>query len=150
MIVGSVMGDVLIVDGDLSLRGQSEVMGKIQVVGGKAFSSKLARVKGGFEVYDYRLKVTHKGMKYHLMRRGNSEEGFMKLELRGFKGLSVGPYNRVDGLPLLFHMRLNDTGPGERWGLSLKGLYRIAAHRWGWDVFWEGRRVWKLSRIGLG
>jgi hypothetical protein len=149
-VSGKVIGNVYVVDGDLTLRGESEVVGRIVVLGGKTFSSRLARIGTELEVYDFRLTVKKRGDKFLLIREEGKGEGHVNLELRGIKGFGVGPYNRVDGLPLLFHARLNDGSREERWNLTTKGIYRIAAHRWGWDVLWEYNRVWKFTRVGVG
>ena len=149
-ISGTVSGNIFIVNGDLSLRGESEVAGRIVVLGGKAFSSRIARISGELEVYSYRIKVERRGNQFYLIREEGGREGEVNLELRGLKGLGVGPYSRVDGLPLLFHAAIHEKDPEAGWTPNRKGIYRIAAHRWGWDLFLEYRRLWKFNRIGAG
>lgn len=150
IVSGKVIGDIVIVDGDLSLRGEAEVEGKIIVLGGKAFSSRLSRIIGELEIYSFNVKVKKRAGRYFIIREESVREGFAKLELRGLKGFGLGPYNRVDGLPLLFHLRLGDGNTEERWNLTIKPIYRVAAHRWGWELYWEGNRLWKLERVGVG
>lgn len=147
-VSGRVTGDCVVVDGDLSLTGESEVAGNVTVLGGKIYSSKLSRIRGQVEVYDFSLEVVEKGGAFQIGRGEGQEEESLHLELKGLKGFGVGPYNRVDGLPLLFHAGLSGIEPADGFDLFVQGMYRIAVHRWGWDVRGELKRPWRFERLG--
>lgn len=150
VVSGMVYGEIIVIGGDLSLRGKSSVMGETLVIGGKIFSSKLASIRGEIEVYDFTLSVEHTDEGYVVSRGETLKKGGISLELRGFKGFGFEPYNRVDGLPLKLHAVLKNEDSRLPWQLQLKTMYRIAAHRWGWDARWEAGTMWERYRFGVG
>jgi hypothetical protein len=147
-VSGKVTGDCIVVDGDLSLTGESEVLGNVTILGGKIYSSKLSRIRGQVEIYDFSVEVVQKAGTFDIRRTEGQEEKLLHFELGGVKGFGLGPYNRVDGLPLLFDASLKSAKPAGGFEISAKPMYRIAAHRWGWDLRGELRGAWWFDRIG--
>lgn len=148
-IGGEVIGDVLVVNGDLRLEATSRISGDVLVLGGQVFRDAGATVVGSVTFHSERAAVrrTPAGLLEPLGRVRSLRD------LTGLASVAIGPvdlaprlgigvYNRIEGLPLRI-------GPTARWraqpdillGLDAELIFRTASDPSGQrsDVGWWGQ-----------
>ena len=95
-IDGAVVGDVVVVDGNLFLRPTARVSGRVYNIGGGYYPSELAVVTGGTRTQPnapYEAEARDDGV---LIIRGTSRRSALVLD--GVYGFTPPTYDRVDGL----------------------------------------------------
>lgn len=99
-VAGRLEGDLLVVNGDLSIVGEGLVTGDVTVLGGRIRSGSSA-VAGQLTVYSEPLRYSRRGSRLVLddrTRFGRYARGTRsRLSVR-----NEGSYNRVEGLPVMF------------------------------------------------
>ena len=111
-LAATVRGDVVVL-GELFLRPGADVDGRAVAVGGGAYNSTLARVRGGVRAYrEVAFAATPDGTGgLALDARVLGRRGGPRLTLPGTVGVRLPGYDRVDGLSLTFGPELAlDTG----------------------------------------
>ncbi|MEO8881767.1 MAG: BamA/TamA family outer membrane protein [Gemmatimonadaceae bacterium] len=144
-IAGRVHGSVIVVNGSLTIASSGHVDGDVIVTGGSATGADSAHVGGDVRVHADPLKFRQAGdliiaespagaeipdaswFKHWLRRHVRPRHGFI---------VEGGPYNRVEGLPVMAGPSIRqNTGIGLL-RLSAIGIYRSADH-----FDWEGENL---------
>lgn len=102
VVAGEVMGEVVVVNGDLVVQAGGRVTGDVTVVGGSAEADPDA-VGGQLAVYSEILPFRHRGER--IVYDDRPWAGWGERRERGTSYFSVrseGSYNRVEGLPVMF------------------------------------------------
>jgi hypothetical protein len=144
-LYGTVEGNLVAINADVSIDGGAEVRGNVLVLGGTLFLSDDARVDGSVERHservgvrevDGRLELTGERIRHVVVRgdhrlRRSYDRGRSTLELT-----TAGTYNRVEGLPVMGGPRLtwNDEATSIR--LEALGIWRTAT---GFDASLDNR-----------
>lgn len=127
-VEGRVAGDLVVINGDLTLGETARVDGDAIVVGGRVRRVEGARVLGGVEAYPGVIVVQRVGGALVLVSAG-AERRRPRLRLPiyslGSSDLVVsgGTYNRIEGLPIAFGPRIV-TGGSNPLRLEFVGVYR--------------------------
>lgn len=102
-ISGSVVGDVVVVDGDLHLRPGAHVTGRAVAIGGGVYPSVRAITLGGTHSFrDNTYAITRTADGYRLDYRSLREHASPSLLLPGIYGLRLPVYDRVNGASIPF------------------------------------------------
>ncbi len=103
IIRGRVVGEVVVVDGDLAFEAGAAVTGSVTVVAGSLRGEDLATIRGTVTVYGEGFSVYHRGERMfgrrHAWREWDESRGDGRSDFRF--GIAEN-YNRVEGLPLRF------------------------------------------------
>jgi hypothetical protein len=100
-IEGHVVGDVIVVDGDLHIRPGGRISGRAIAIGGGVYPSALAVLEGGRAAYrDNTYSITRTSDGYALAYLSLREHDSPALSLAGVYGLRIPSYDRVNGLSL--------------------------------------------------
>jgi hypothetical protein len=144
-LYGTVDGDLVAINADVSIYSGAEVHGNVLVVGGTLFVSEDAQVDGsverhservGVRVVDGRLQLTGERIR-HVMVRGDHR--LRRSYNRGRSTLVLttgGTYNRVEGLPVMGGPRLTWSDPATSIRLEAFGIWRTAT---GFDATLDSR-----------
>jgi len=116
---GRIDGNLLVIDGDVSLDSTSEVTGSITVIGGSVSRSPRARVGGDVHAYRELLAYKANGDEIALVSKRRPRLPFLSarktwngVDSRSSLTLATGgTFNRVEGLPIVF-------GPEFGWRLA--------------------------------
>ena len=111
VVAGTIEGDLLLVNGDLTIEPGGRIDGDVMIVGGRVVTAPEGSVGGAIEVHADRLRL--------VVRRGGVELSPTATANR--QGLYIGGaritvrsgtnYNRVEGLPVLFGPVFRTSGP---------------------------------------
>ena len=114
VVGGRVEGDIVVVGGDLFVHPGAHVSGRVLVVGGCAYPSALATIRGGTQCWrDHTFQPTQTGRGIALDYRALSHvEPIRFVTLPEIFGVRIPSYDRVNGLSLPFGPRLTPTGSG--------------------------------------
>ena len=127
-LAGRILGDLVVVNGDLRFEDGAVVEGAVLVVGGRVTGAELARIDAGLEVHQASLR-------YRIRDDRVEAEDSPGVEVPGFLERELGParvrltlraagnYNRVEGLPVSFGPVL-ETGGRNPFVLEGFGIWR--------------------------
>ncbi|HXV86410.1 MAG TPA: polymer-forming cytoskeletal protein, partial [Gemmatimonadales bacterium] len=132
-VYGTIDGNLVAVNADVSIYAEAEVRGDVLVVGGTLFVSRRAQVEGSTEEYpdaigvrerDGMLELTgtrpqRRARDYRLRRSFGQSRATIALT-------TGGTYNRVEGLPILVGPRLTWTDRSAALRLEGLGVFRTA------------------------
>lgn len=113
-IDGIVEGDVVVINGDLDVRGAARINGSATVVGGELRVADGATVRGGTAVFREPLRYRHEGE--HLtyvpphLERGLAAGVDLPFGRTDVLVASRGAYNRAEGLAIAVGPRFRSTG----------------------------------------
>ncbi|MQA90432.1 MAG: BamA/TamA family outer membrane protein [Gemmatimonas sp.] len=123
-LAGSIVGDVVVVNGDARLLDGASIEGDLLVIGGEVEGSSSARVVGEIASYSARLVYERTAGRVRLLSapRGapppTDREGYAD-----FLITTGQSYNRVEGMPISFGPRLETEGSNP-FRLQALGVYR--------------------------
>ncbi|HKO16877.1 MAG TPA: hypothetical protein VJU87_11610 [Gemmatimonadaceae bacterium] len=151
IIEGRVRGDVMVVGGDAFVHPGASVDGRVVAIGGAAYGSMLASVRGGLESHrDFTFSVAAVAGGYSLSFRALREgEPPAALTLPGIYGLRLPTYDRSDGLSLpLGPLVTLDTGD-----IEIDPVVTYRSNLGAFDPAVEvrlarGRRTHLIARLG--
>ena len=149
-IEGTVLGDVVAINANLTIAAGSEIRGDVLVFGGELSESLDARLLGTLEHHSSLLAVRRVGDWLELIetaQRTAPRDRSRRLP-RSWRSTSAsivfstgGTYNRVEGLPIHLGPRLSWTGPRADMRIEGFGIFRTAA---GFDT--DRRELGYLAR----
>lgn len=100
-LASRVLGDVVVIGGDLFLRPGSEVRGRAVAIGGTVSRSALGQVFGDVRSYrDETYAISETGPPYELRYHDRRVAAPPLFQLAGLQGLLMPAYDRVNGLSL--------------------------------------------------
>jgi len=111
-VAGEILGDLVVVNGDLVVAEGGRVSGDVTVLGGRA-DVPSGTVEGRLTVYDEALRYSARGDRIAIDQAPREEGGFQLEGRRTRSRLSVrveDGYNRVEGLPVRFGPVLETRG----------------------------------------
>ncbi len=118
-LAGTITGDVVVVNGDITLLEGSRISGDLTVVGGIVVGSETGRVDGLITTYAsvFRYRHTEDGIEYlGSAREREPRPRRQRLSLPTWElgeseiYLAARPYNRTEGLPLVIGPRIQTGG----------------------------------------
>ncbi len=118
-LAGNIDGDVVILNGDITLREGSRIRGDLTVVGGIIIGVERGRVDGLITSYPavFRYRRTEEGIEYlGSEREADSRPTGTRITLPSWElgeseiFVSARAYNRVEGLPIAFGPRITTGG----------------------------------------
>jgi hypothetical protein len=134
---GRVVGDLIVVNGDVDLGPDAQVTGNLTVVGGEVRGDDVARIGGTLMAFQ------SGGPRFLSERATTDEDGFpngveAKFDRAGHTGfdLEVGNYNRLEGLPVSLGPTFN-TGGNNPFRAQALAIWRT-----------EGRAPFQHDRLG--
>jgi hypothetical protein len=110
-IAGAIVGDVLVVNGNVAFETGGSVTGDVLIVGGEAVDLDLGRVDGQIVTYpeEFAYERVAGRIRYlrgpRPLRTGNERDGYADFLIATGKS-----YNRVEGMPISFGPRLETSG----------------------------------------
>jgi len=122
-VSGEIDGDLVVVNGSLTLRPEGRVTGDVTVVGGEA-AADAAAIGGRLTVYAEPLTYQRRGE--HIVYDESPWSRWEERRRHGRSWFSVrveGNYNRVEGLPVLFGPVFQTRG-GESFRLDVMGIWK--------------------------
>lgn len=131
-IAGRVAGDVVVINGDLTLQATGRVDGDVTIVGGRATLAEGAQVQGEVVSYISALVVERSGDRLVLVSvdERRRRRGFFEFPAYGLGAsdflITAGTYNRVEGLPIGLGPRIQ-TGGSNPLRLEFRGVYRTVS-----------------------
>lgn len=144
-LYGTVEGDLVAINADVSVYPGAAVRGNVLVIGGTLFLSDDARVDGSVERHaerigvrevDGRLELTGERIRHVFVR---SDHRLRRSYNRGRSSLELttgGSYNRVEGLPVMGGPRLTWSDQNTAIRLEAFGIWRTAT---GFDASLDNR-----------
>jgi cytoskeletal protein CcmA (bactofilin family) len=149
-VAGRIVGNVVVINGDLELVPGAVVDGSITVVGGEIVGGDSAQVTGEMTAFHAPLEFTRSGDRMVVsdaseMADSTVEESGRVIRQRGRTRLVLateGSYNRVEGLPITFGPVVETPGSNP-FRLRARAIFRTeaegpyGAERWGGDVVAE-------------
>lgn len=100
-VAGEIQGDLVVVNGDLTLRGMGHITGDVTVLAGRAVTPR-GSVAGTVSVYAEPLRYRESGGGIVLDDRPWARWGERRREGRSYFSVRAeGNYNRVEGLPVM-------------------------------------------------
>ena len=110
-LAGRVEGDVVVVDADVFLRPGAEVTGRVIAIGGGAYPSSLALIRGSVESYrDFTYNIAPVDDGFRLTYRSLRADATPPLFLPYVYGLRLPSYDRVNGASIRFGPALSFAG----------------------------------------
>ena len=157
-VYGTVEGDLVAVNADVSIYAGAEVLGDVLVVGGTLFVSEEADIVGSVErhaarisvrVVDGRLELTGERIRRVVV---SGDRRLRRSYHAGRASLVVTTghtYNRVEGLPVMAGPRITWTDRATAFRLEALGIWRTAT---GFDPDIDNRELGyaALASLGLG
>lgn len=124
VIEGTVHGDVIVVDGDLTIHPGAQIDGRAVAISGGVYESALAKTGPVSAFRNFSYDVTASGSDFALTYHANEAyaEGPKTLEWPGIHGLMIPSYDRTNGLSLPVGIDLN--APALRFQLTPRVTYR--------------------------
>lgn len=119
-IEGTVLGDVVVVDGDLFVRPGARISGRAVAIGGGVYPSTLAVVPQGTQSFrDETYTIARVASGYDLAWRSRYLDATAALTWPGIRGLRLPSYDRVNGVSIPFGPALTFAqGRGELTALA--------------------------------
>jgi hypothetical protein len=144
---GTVHGDVIVVDGDLTVHPGAQIDGRAVAIGGGVYESALAKTGPVFAFRDfgYDVATTSDGIALSYHANDQYSETPKTIELPGIRGLLVPSYDRSNGLSIPIGIDLNS--PAMRVQLTPRLTYRSQLGR---VDPWIGATANPSSNLGVG
>ncbi len=150
---GTVLGDLVVINGDMRLDSTAVITGSVYVVGGVVFNRTRGRVDGDMQVWRSRLtyrsdsgRIIAEEDQTMLSRYSRWREG-PGADLKDIIIASANSYNRVEQLSILFGPRLRLNRGESRFTLEALGIFRTG-DRLSWERENLGSRLLAEFRQG--
>lgn len=142
IVGGTVLGDLVVINGDMRLDSTAVITGSVYVVGGVASNRTLGRVDGDMQVWRSSLAFRNESgqlvaeddetmlSRYSRWRQGPGAD------LKDIIIASGNSYNRVEQLSILFGPRLRLNRGASRFTLEALGIFRT-----GDQISWERQNL---------
>jgi hypothetical protein len=102
VVVGTIEGDVVLVNGNLTVEEEGRITGDVLIVGGRVISVPDGSVGGEIQVMPDRLRLVARGDEVILTPASSASRRGLYLGGARITVRSGTNYNRVEGLPVLF------------------------------------------------
>ena len=138
-IAGEIQGDVVVVNGDLTVLAGGRITGDLTVVGGWVVAEPGA-VGGQTTVYEEALPYRRSGERITYSDRSRRWDRDFTRGRSYFTIRNEGNYNRVEGLPLMFGPVFRSNGSDEYFRADVMGIWKseggfhIDPDEWGYFV----------------
>jgi len=146
VVEGTVHGDLIVVDGDLTMHPGGVIDGRAVAIGGGVYESALAKTGSvsAFRDFGYSVSPTTDGfsLSYHDNEENSSRP--RTIEFPGVKGLLIPSYDRTDGLSVPLGVDLNAAAM--KFQLTPRVTYRSQLGR---IDPWIGATANPASNIGV-
>ena len=109
VVEGTVHGDVIVVDGDLTIHPGAQIDGRAVAIGGGVYESALAKTGpvSAFRDFSYNVSATADGFALSYHANDPYSEAPKTLEWPGLRGLMSPSYDRTNGLSIPVGIDLN-------------------------------------------
>ena len=130
VVGGRVEGDIVVIGGDLFIHPGAHVSGRVLVVGGCAYPSALATIRGGTQCWrDHTFEPVETGRGTALDYRALSHvEPIRFVTLPVIYGFRMPSYDRVNGLSVSFGPRLTPPASGLAGRLTIDPTVTYRSH----------------------
>ena len=124
VIEGTVHGDVIVVDGDLTIHPGAQIDGRAVAIGGGVYESALAKTGpvSAFRDFSYNVSATAEGFALSYHANEAYSEAAKTLEWPGVHGLMIPSYDRTNGLSIPIGIDLNASAL--KFQLTPRATYR--------------------------
>jgi len=102
VVAGTIEGDIVLVNGDLTVEEGGRITGDVLIVGGRAIAVASGSVDGEIQVMPDRLRLVSRGDEVILTPASSASRRGLYLGGARITVRSGTNYNRVEGLPVLF------------------------------------------------
>ena len=146
IVEGTVHGDVIVIDGDLTIHPGAQVDGRAVAIGGGVYESALAKTGPVSAFRDFSYNVAATGDSFSLSYHANDDytEGLKTLQLPGIQGLMIWSYDRTNGVSIPVGIDVNASPM--KLQLTPRATYRSQLGR---IDPWIGATANPSSNIGL-
>lgn len=134
-VYGTIEGDLVAINADVSIYAGAEVRGDVLVLGGTLFTSSQAEISGtverhsehiGVRVVDGRLELVGEPIRRVWVQRERRLRRSFGQSSASLAITTGGTYNRVEGLPVMAGPRLTWRYPGASFRLEGLAIWRTA------------------------
>jgi hypothetical protein len=146
LVEGTVHGDVIVIDGDLTIHPGAQIDGRAVAIGGGVYESALAKTGPVSAFRDFSYDVAATGDAFALSYHANDgySEAPKTLEWPGIYGVMIPSYDRTNGLSMPLGIDLN--APPMKFQLTPRATYRSQLGR---IDPWIGATANPTSNIGV-
>ncbi len=137
-VAGTVLGRVVVINGDLTIERDARVDGEVVVTGGTVTIVDSTRVGGGIRTWTDRMRYRREGELVVAITAGESADSgavnwfrrWRRRHLRTANRFVVrgGTYNRVEGLPVIFGPSIRQNTEIGQLNVAANAIYRSADH----------------------